>query len=329
MLGWSRAARICRSARKRAQDDVGVHAAADQLDRDALLDTRRRRARPGRPSPMPPWPSSPQRLGRARCAGRARGRPASLGSCSHGRLVEEPAGVVVPRQQRLDLARAASRSPAHARLQERRRARPAARSRAASKSLPDALPALGAFIARPSSRWSQARASAQSRLTVAGETSTSTSAVSSMVRPPKKRSSTTLRLPRVERGQARPARRRARAVEVLALAAGDQRVVDRRPAACAAAPLGRAAPARVVDQDAAHQLRGDGEEVRAALPGAPPAGPRAAGRPRGRGRWAAACGPAARGAGGCRRAGAARRRRAGAALQRLLRRPRPIAGAVR
>ena len=131
--------------------------------------------------------------------------------------------------------------------------------------LPDLARTGPAFMrGRVSSRNSQARARLQSRLTVATDTS-STCAASSRLSPPKKRSSTT----RLWRASQR--------LEAL------QRVVERheidalrRPARCAASdsetcswPLPALRPAarpRHVDQDAAHDLRRHGEEVRAVLP---------------------------------------------------------------
>ncbi len=102
------------------------------------------------------------------------------------------------------------------------------------------------------------------RLTVGAETP-STSAVSSTERPPKKRSSTIFdfcgsisarRFERVVQGDEVHVARGARGVEVL---------VERELLELAAALLGLVG-ARVIDEDAAHHLRGDAEEVRAVLP---------------------------------------------------------------
>ena len=101
-----------------------------------------------------------------------------------------------------------------------------------------------------------------SRITVIGDTCR-TSAVSSTLRPPKKRSSTTLRFARC------PLRQRVQGIveghEIIgAIGAEDGCGVERDMLGVRAA-LHVAAP-RMVDEDAAHRLGRDGEEMGAVLP---------------------------------------------------------------
>ena len=109
---------------------------------------------------------------------------------------------------------------------------------------------------------SQARAAFQSRFTVIGDTC-STSATSSSRRPPKKRSSTT----RAARGSAAASAtswRRGRAALRGDVAAIQPSTSESGTRLVAAALVGDARP-RVVDQDPAHRLGGDREEMRPIL----------------------------------------------------------------
>ena len=98
----------------------------------------------------------------------------------------------------------------------------------------------------------------------------SASAVSSTLRPPKYRSSTSPGLFGVERGELFERRVDCQHVEV-GLGAGQHGFVERHALAMAAA-LGRMTRPRTLDQDLPHRVGGDGEEVRAVVRGQVAAG---------------------------------------------------------
>ena len=121
----------------------------------------------------------------------------------------------------------------------------------------------GVIYGSSSSRSSQTFARPQSRITVMGDTF-STSAVSSTLRPPKNRNSTILALPLVERRQG--FQRLIERDDVRArFARNGQRLVQRDLNNVATALL-LVPRARHVDQDAPHQLRREREKMRAILP---------------------------------------------------------------
>ena len=180
------------------------------------------------------------------------------------------------------LRRAAPHPPPHASLQVARPFR--ARQRTGRREhVLHALPALGRHGCSPavSSRSSQARAIAHSRFTVAGETPMM-SAVSLMLRPPKKRSSTSrpccasrassrlsassnrgeidLRSPALSSAFRRRRRTRCRSGR------RPPSTASRSTCACTVAALRGRAPACVVDENAPHHLRSEAVELRAALP---------------------------------------------------------------
>ena len=147
----------------------------------------------------------------------------------------------------------------------KRRARAASRSSAAWKRslIWRQRAGIHACELPSSSRASQAQATVQWRLTVAGEMSIA-SAVSSTVSPPKKRSSTSRAWLGIERRE--PIERLVERDEIdRSLAAGHERLVERDALARAAALL-RAAGACALDQNLAHRMRRDRAEVRAVLP---------------------------------------------------------------
>ena len=265
MLGWSRPARISPLRPEAPQDEVRVHAAADELDRGPPARTLRRDAGRDRRCPCR-RARARARSPRVRCAtGARRPRTAPSTICSTAGTSRNSPAAVARREQRAHLRRE-GRVAAGTRGRASGPA-PADRARTPrSKRSRTSLPALRRH-ARSSSRKSQAFAERKSRLTEDGEVSR-TSAVSSIVRPPKKRSSTicacapSSALSRVEglveRQDVDLARRLGR---------GDGDV--QRHLLDLAAPLLGAAAAGVVDQDPAHRLRGDREEVTAVLPGDP------------------------------------------------------------
>jgi hypothetical protein len=187
------------------------------------------------------------------------------GACRAAGPVRAPAGSGIrpprPRRRAATRPRRADRG----RPSQADRERPPARRRADRAPLKHrfhVLPAGWSHESRLSSRYSQARAAAHSRFTVAGETS-STAAVSSMERPPKKRNSMTRlccgsSVASVPRASSRATRSRSRG-------GGVEGVVDGEVRGSGAA-FGGLVRARVIHQNAPDHLRGDAEEVRAVLP---------------------------------------------------------------
>ena len=129
----------------------------------------------------------------------------------------------------------------------------------------DAPPALGVCHRRSpsSSRSNQSFASRQSRLTVSGDT-WSTSAVSSTLKPPKNRNSTTWLFRASTSANASNARSSA-TTSNRRVRRGDEPFVQRHPL-CAAPAFAVAARPGVIDENAPHQAGRDAKKVRAILP---------------------------------------------------------------
>ena len=181
------------------------------------------------------------------------------------------------------------------------------RRAAADRPRPRTVPEPARSAQRPASsglspkiwRRSQARAIRHSRCTVRGERSR-TSATSSIVSPPKKRSSTIWLCCGIELDQVLQGIVERDDIEV-ARDGRRQRFVELHLVPLAAALL-RAMPARMIDQDAAHQLRGDAEKVGAILPRHRSSDRPAADRLRGPARSPGGCDRVVRAADSCARA---------------------------
>ncbi len=209
----------------------------------------------------------------ARAANGRRRSPRTFAATSSAGFSRNAIGVLLLRQQRFHFA--AQLVIARASLVQKRSAlapprAPARRDRAARL----VASAQASFFARrslhrlpllcPISRASQALASLQSRRTVSGETF-STSAVSSTLKPPKKRNSTT----RLFRGstRARALQRIVQRDQVVAFfSCGPINASSSVTLGIAASALLVTARTRRIHQNPPHQLRADGEEMGAVLP---------------------------------------------------------------